>query len=147
MGVDRSHIGVESEDRFLDVEAGQLRLFALATGEADPIYTDAEAARGAGLPARPVPPTFAFSLNLLAPARRGSVLDMGVNIGSVLHGEQSFQYHAPIYIGDRVRLRTKTVDIYEKKGGALVFIVQETSVHNQNDDLCVTSRMVLVVRN
>jgi acyl dehydratase len=71
---------------------------------------------------------------------------MGVNIGNVLHGEQRFDYHAPIHAGDRIRLKTTTVDIYEKKGGALEFIVQDTTAHNQNDVLCVSSRSVIVVR-
>lgn len=140
-------IGVESEDRFVDVEAGQLRLFALAVAEPNLIYSDEAAARAAGHPALPAPPTFAFSLGLMAPAARGSLEEMGVDIGRILHGEQGFDYHAPIYAGDRIRLKTKTVDIYDKKGGALEFVVQETTAHNQADVLCVTMRGVVVVRN
>lgn len=147
MAVDRKFIGQASEDRFVEVEKGQLRLFAKATGETNPVYTDEAAARAAGYPALPAPPTFAFSLGLLAPAKTGSIAEMGVNIGNVLHGEQRFDYHAPIHAGDRIRLRTETVDIYEKKGGALEFIVQDTTAHNQNDVLCVSSRTVIVVRH
>ncbi len=140
-------IGLESEDRVVEVEAGQLRLFALATGEPGAIYRDEAAARAAGHRAIPAPPTFAFSLGLLAPAKRGSLVEMGVNIGRVLHGEQAFSYHAPIYAGDRIRLKTRVVDIYDKKGGAMEFIVQDTTAHNQAGELCVTARTVAVVRN
>lgn len=147
MAVDRKFIGQASEDRFVEVEKGQLRLFAKATGETNPVYTDEAAAKAAGYPALPAPPTFAFSLGLLAPAKTGSITEMGVNIGNVLHGEQRFDYHAPIHAGDRIRLQTKTVDIYEKKGGALEFIVQDTTAHNQNDVLCVSSRTIIVVRH
>jgi acyl dehydratase len=146
MAVDRKFIGQASEDRFVTVETGQLLLFAKATGETSPVYTDEAAARAAGHPALPAPPTFAFSLGLLAPAQKGSILEMGVNIGNVLHGEQRFDYHAPIHAGDRIRLKTTTMDIYEKKNGALEFIVQDTTAHNQNDELCVSSRSVIVVR-
>lgn len=146
MPIDRKFIGQTSEDRFVDVEAGQLKLFAKATGETGAVYTDEAAAHAAGHRALPAPPTFAFSLGNLAPATKGSLLEMGVNIGNVLHGEQRFDYHAPIYAGDRIRLTTKTVDIYEKKGGALEFVVQDTTAHNANDVLCVSSRTVIVVR-
>lgn len=147
MAIDRKFIGVESEDRYLDVEKGQLRLFATAVGEANPIYRDAAAAQAAGYPDIPAPPTFAFSLGLLAPAKIGNALDMIENVGSVLHGEQTFEYRKMICAGDRIRLKTKTVDIYEKKGGKLEFLVQDTTAHNQHGELCVTARMTLAVRN
>lgn len=147
MAVDRKYIGVESEERFIDVEKGQLRLFATAVAERNPIYSDETAARAAGYPSLPAPPTFAFSLNLLAPAKVGNAVDMVGNIGSVLHGEQLFEYQRLIFAGDRIRLKTKTVDIFDKKGGKLEFIVQDTTAHNQQDELCVTARFTLVVRN
>ena len=65
----------------------------------------------------------------------------------MLHGEQAFTYHAPIYAGDRIRLKTRTVDIYDKKGGAMEFVVQDTTAHNQDGELCVTARTTVVVRN
>ncbi len=42
------------------MERGRLRMFAAAIGETDPIYTDVEAARAAGHPDLPVPPTFSL---------------------------------------------------------------------------------------
>ncbi|BCW90889.1 hypothetical protein sos41_40650 [Alphaproteobacteria bacterium SO-S41] len=146
MGIDRKFIGRESEERSVEVEKGQLRLFAKATGETNPIYSDEVAARDAGYPALPAPPTFAFSLALLAPAEGGSLTEMGVNIGNVLHGEQHFDYRAPIHAGDTIRLKSRITDIYEKKGGALEFIVQETTAHNQHGTLCVAARGITVVR-
>lgn len=145
--IDRKWIGVESEVRFADVEAGQLKLFALATGQVDPVYFDEDAAKGAGHPALPAPPTFPFSLALMAPARRGAILDMGVDLGRLLHGEQEFEYVQSIYAGDRIAISTRTTDIYDKKGGALEFIVQKTSFTNQRDELCAMMRTVTVVRN
>lgn len=147
MAIDKSFIGRETEDRFIDVEKGQLALFAMATGQTDPIYSDENAAKAAGLPGIPLPPTFVFSLGNLAQSKEFSIADMGINLPAVLHGEQNFTYHHPIFSGDRIRLRSKVVDIYDKKGGALDFIVQDTTAHNQNDELCVTARTVIVVRN
>jgi len=145
--IDRKWIGFESEVRYADVEAGQLRLFALATGQRDKIYSDEAAAKAAGHPAIPAPPTFPFSLMLMAPQKKGGILDMGIDIGKVLHGEQGFDYRKPIYAGDRIAVQTRTTDIYDKKGGALEFIVQETTFTNQHGELCATARSVTVVRN
>lgn len=151
MAIDRIHLGEVSEPRIIDVEKGQLRFFAKATGESNPIYFDEEAARQAGHPTLPAPPTFLFSLALGAPAKRGDILDaecgMGVDMRRILHGEQRFEYHRQIYAGDRVTLVTTTSEIYEKKGGALEFIAQDTTATNDAGDLLATMRVVTVVRN
>ncbi len=151
MAIDRKHIGVVSEPRVIEVEKGQLRFFATATGETNPVYFDEEAARSAGHPTLPAPPTFVFSLHLGAPAKRGSMHDpvngIGVDTKRILHGEQRFTHHRPVYAGDVMTLTTITTDIYEKKGGALEFIVQDTTAVNAAGDLCCEMQEVLVVRN
>lgn len=145
--IDRSHIGVVSEARVIEVEKGQLRFFAKATGETNPIYFDEQAARRAGHPRLPAPPTYAFSLHLGAPATRGGLADLGIDVSRVLHGEQSFTHHRMIYAGDRITLVTRTQDIYQKKGGTLEFVVQDTTLRNQRDEICVEMRTVIAVRN
>jgi acyl dehydratase len=148
MAIDRRHIGVVSEPRTIDVEKGHLKFFAQATGETDPVYFDEAAAKAAGHPAIPAPPTYLHALTLAAPAKRGDCFaDLGVEVTRALHGEQWFTHYRPIHAGDRITLTTVTTDIYEKKGGALEFIVQETEARNQANDLCVKQRGILVVRN
>lgn len=149
--IDRRHVGVASEPRAIVVEAGQLRFFAKATGETDPVYFDDEAAAAAGHRAIPAPPTFLFSLALGAPAKRGDLFDtengIGVDVARLLHAEQSFVHYRQIYAGDRVTLVTRTSEIYPKKGGALEFIVQDTDAVDEAGDLLCTMRNVAVVRN
>lgn len=149
MAIDRSFIGRESEDRFVDVEKGQLRFFAKATGETNPIYFDDEAAAAAGHRAVPAPPTFSFTLNSLARAKAPGTFtpDMGINIGHVLHGEQAFEHYKTIYAGDVITLTGTITDIYEKKGGAMEFVVTTTDAVNQDGELCVRLLNTLVVRN
>lgn len=145
--IDRSQIGVVSEPRFIEVEKGQLRFFAKATGETNPIYFDEQAARRAGHPSLPAPPTYAFTLHLGAPAIRGGLADLGIDVRRVLHGEQSFTHHRMMYAGDLITIVTRTHDIYERKGGTLEFVVQDTTLANQRGELCVEMRTVIVVRN
>lgn len=146
--IDRRYIGTVSEERVIDIERGQLIFFAKATNETNPIYFDEAAARRAGHRTIPAPPTFLFSLDMGAPARRGDRhTDIGIDIRKILHGEQSFEYWRLMYAGDRITLVTETVDIYEKKGGALEFLVQDTRATNQFGELCCKMRTVTVVRN
>ena len=145
--LDRTLIGHEFAPRFADVEKGQLKFFAKATGETNSIYFDEDAARAAGHPSIPAPPTFLFSLELLAPDPKGTLGLLGVDIGKVLHGEQRFTYTKPIYAGDTIKMSTRISDMYDKKGGALEFIVQDTTGENQHGETVVVARTVTVVRN
>ncbi|HEX7784486.1 MAG TPA: MaoC family dehydratase N-terminal domain-containing protein [Sphingobium sp.] len=146
-----THVGVVSEPRTVDVEKGFLKFFAKATGETDPIYFDERAAKAAGHPAIPAPPTYLFSLFLAAPAKRGGLFDkvdgLGVDTANILHGEQSFIHHRAVHAGDRLTLTTTTSDIYSKKQGALDFIVQDTRAVDAEGVLRVEMRTVTVVRN
>jgi len=145
--LDRSFIGLETAARSVEVEKGQLKFFAGATGETNPIYFDEQAALAAGHRALPAPPTFLFCLETMAPDRENVMRKLGVDIGRVLHGEQGFTYGAPIYAGDTITLKTRISDIYDKRGGALDFIVQDTQAENQNGETVGVTRTVIVVRN
>lgn len=145
------YVGVASPPRVVDVEKGFLKFFAEATGESDPVYFDEDAAIAAGHPTIPMPPTYLFSLAMSAPAKSGDLFDpvngLGIDMRTVLHGEQGFTYHQQIYVGDRITITTTTSDIYAKKGGALEFVVQETRFENGDGELCAEARQVTVVRN
>lgn len=146
--LDKSKIGAETEVREIKVEAGMVRLFCQAIGETNPIYLDAAAAKAAGHRAVPTPPTYASVLSNLAPSKQDLVLDvLGADLGRMLHGEQGFTQHKPIFVGDRIRMRQKIKDIYDKKDGALEFVVLETTMQNQRDELCASVRTVAVLRN
>ena len=145
--ISRDFIGLTSEPRTIAVETRQLKFFAKATGQTDPVYFDERAALAAGHPALPVPPTYVLSLAAGVPAKVGDFQTFGVDLGRVLHGEQGFTHHRMIYAGDRITFVTKTTDIYEKKGGALEFIVQDTTATNHRGELCTEMRTVIVVRN
>ena len=72
---------------------------------------------------------------------------MNVPIGKVLHGEQQFDYLAPVVVGDVVAISTSIVDIYDKKNGALEFIITENIVTNQNGKVVAKMRGTTVVRH
>lgn len=145
--IDRSHIGHEMPAITMDIEKGRLVFFARATGQKDPIYLDEAAAKAAGYPSLPAPPTFLFSVDL---ERENPIefLDiLGVDVARILHGEQEFTYHAPICAGDTITLSSRIEDIYDKKGGAMEFVVQKFTAINQHGEKVGEMTRTIVVRN
>lgn len=126
--IDRNVIGREHAPHTVEVERGRLRLFAKAVGEERPVYTDVEAARAAGHPDLPVPPTFLFCLDMERPDPFAFLASIGVDLRRVLHGEQAFSYDRLAYAGDRLTFASRVTDVYDRKGGALEFLVSETDV-------------------
>jgi acyl dehydratase len=145
--IDRRHIGTEFAPFTVDVERGRLRFFAKATGQTDPVYSDDAAALAAGHPALPVPPTFLFCLEMDSPNPAAIRELLGLDYSRILHGEQGFTFHRLAHAGDRLTFRQRITDIYDKKGGALEFIVRLTEVDNQRGERVAELRAVTVYRN
>lgn len=145
--LDRSYIGHTFPRNSVPVEAGQLKFFAKAVAEDDPIYRDEEAAKAAGYRALPAPPTFIFSLGLVDTDIGEKYAPMGVDLARLLHAEQQFEYFATICAGDVITLESKVADIYDKKDGALEFAIEETTATNQDGELVAKSTQTLVMRN
>jgi hypothetical protein len=92
------------------------------------VYTDVDAARRAGYPDLPVPPTYLFCLEMLRPDAWSFVSDLGVDPRTILHGGQSFAYHAMAHAGQVLTFTSELTDVYQKKGGALTFLARTTDV-------------------
>ncbi|MEH6571369.1 MAG: MaoC family dehydratase N-terminal domain-containing protein [Halioglobus sp.] len=147
MMLDKTKIGHQFSSFTTEIEKGRLRFFAKAIGETNPVYSDEDAAKAAGYPNIPAPPTFMFCVDLEGPEMLPIIGLLKLDIGKVLHGTQDFEYLGQIYAGDRITQQSKIVDIYEKKGGALEFVVQESTYTNQNDELVGRAQQTLVYRN
>lgn len=145
--IDRSYIGRQFGVHTADVEKGRLRFFAKATGEINPIYFDEEAAKVAGLPALPAPPTFLFSMDMEVPDPFEILSVLNVDLGKVLHGNQAFEFFQNVYAGDSITFKSEITDIFDKKGGALEFIDVKTQATNQQGDLVAEMARTYVVRN
>lgn len=145
--IDKKHIGRTTPPQTVDVEKGRLKFFAKAIGETDPVYTDEEAAKAAGYSALPAPPTFAFCLEMETNSLWDNIAAMGVPVGKILHGSQTFKYLAPIVAGDRITFVTKVSDIYDKKGGKMEFIIEDTTATNQDGTPVAELQRVIVVIN
>ena len=97
MPVDKSYIGKTSEPVVMHVERGKIREFARAIKDDDPFYFDeAYAAKDAGGIMPPV--TFLQTIGHWDDGR-GRVR-LPFDLKRVLHGEQEYEFLAPIYVGD-----------------------------------------------
>jgi acyl dehydratase len=146
--LDKKHVGHAFKPFTTTVEAGRIRLFCKAIGEEDPIYQDEAAAKAAGYRAIPIPPTALQTITNDDPDKGGLLRLLDVDIGLILHGEQHYEYLAPVHVGDRITCQSKVVDIYDKKGGALWFVVSEMEMKDAGSGkLVAKARGVTVVRN
>jgi len=155
-------IGRPTGTTVVTVERGQLALFASAVKDDSPVYRDPRAAESAGLAGIPAPPTYPFVMDHFgvypelqtddAPGGNplaeiiGPLMAKG---GIILHGEQEFTYHRPVFAGDVLVGEGSVADAYRKesKGKTMTFVVVETEWSDRatGEPVC-TSRMNLIHR-
>lgn len=145
--LDKVDIGKEFPDVVANVEPGRLCFFAKAIGETNPIYNDEIAAKQAGYRSIPILPSFFFSLKMDVPNPFENYEKLGAPLAKILHANQSFKYYKPVVSGDQLTFKSHVADIFDKKGGALEFLVEETKVTNQLDEHVADMTITLVVRN
>jgi len=130
------------------VEAGHIMLFARAVGDTNPVYRDVDAARKAGFRAIPIPPTYLFCLQMMSSEKAYAVWkELGIDVGRLLHGEQGFRYHSPIYVGDELTFHHKVLDVQDKKSGAMTLIFQQVRVENGEGRHVADLDQTTVIRN
>ncbi len=164
MAVDTSVIGKSTGVTKVGVERGPVSNFAAAVLDENLIYKSPDAARAAGFDAIPAPPTFSFAIRhwgqfpeLQPPDPAGGenamhtvMSDLFSRGGLILHGEQEFEYHRPLLVGDVLVGDGKITDIYEKesKGRTMTFVVTETVWSNEKTgEPVVTERFNLIHRS
>ena len=143
---DRSRIGHATEPTTHAVDAWRVSLFCQAIGETDPVFLDTAAARRAGHPACPVPPTFLKALESEHQSGTALMKLLDAPLSGVLHAEQRFDFEAPVHVGDSVEISRTVADIFDKRGGAMTFIVVDSHFRVEGRPVA-RARQTIVVRN
>ncbi|MED0674318.1 MaoC family dehydratase N-terminal domain-containing protein [Aneurinibacillus thermoaerophilus] len=126
------------------VEAGKIRELALALGDDNPIYTDEAKAKEEGLDAIPIQPTFMEVIDMWYGSSFEDLMEqLDIDMKKLLHGEQEYEYFAPVYAGDMIYAETKVTDVKTKRNG-MAFYTLETIYRNQNNEKVMAARMMLV---
>jgi acyl dehydratase len=130
----------------VEYEAGRekMREFANAVGETSAVHQNSEAAKAAGFRDLVAPPMFCVVYS--APAMGPAILDpdVGINLATMLHGSQEFEWGEPVCSGDRVITQTTCKEIFEKNG--MGFYVFESVSTNQDGDRTVKGTWTNIVR-
>ncbi len=139
MSIDRRHIGFALPVFTVEVTAERLAAFARAIGETDSRFAQETA-----------PPTFLKAIEGENNSSRAILVALGVPLKHVLHAEQQFDYVSPVRVGDLIGVERRVVDIYDKRNGAMEFIVIEsvmTVMTGAAQTVAGRSRQIVLVRN
>ena len=132
---DRSHIGRRYEAPGQVVDLGRSRKFSRAiAGSADAAGDDS------------VRPTFA-AVYCLAPtfAQLFTDPEVGVNLAGLIHGEQSFEWPAPVHPGDTVDAAAEIVDVEDKRGMTFLTLAVEARRAGGGEVVC-RGRSLMIIR-
>lgn len=144
MPLNRAFLGREyPAPSAFEVGREHIRSFALALGDTCPAYVDAQAARALGHPDVVAPPTFlttlAFRFAADSPIEDP---DLGLDYSLVVHGEQEFVLHRPVYAGDVLRSTSRVDTIRDAGRNELLTMVTEVSAADGAPVATVTSTLV-----
>lgn len=146
---DKEKVGYSFPAFKITIERSKIHELALAIGDANPIYHDLEAARAAGYEDLPLPPTaptiFTFWGNTQLWEQLTSV---GINVARVLHGEEEYEYVAPIAANDTLTGITTIVDgkTRRTREGSMDILTTETRYTNQHQQHVLSAKTMFIVR-
>ena len=137
-------IGKQWDPATYEVGAEKIREFANAIGAGNTVHLDHEAAKAAGFRDLVAPPMFCVVYS--APAMGPAILDpeVGINLATMLHGSQEFEWDEPVCSGDVITTTPTVKEIYEKDGKG--FYVFESVSVNQNGEQVVRAVWTNIVR-
>ena len=144
MPVKTDAIGKQWPAAAYEVGAEKIREFSDAIGAANPVHRDHEAAKSAGFRDLVAPPMFCvvYSARAMGPAILDP--DVGINLATMLHGSQEFEWDEPVCDGDVIETAATCKEIYEKAGNG--FYVFETISTNQEGKQTVKGTWTNIVR-
>jgi acyl dehydratase len=147
-------IGQVSEHVY-DVTTKDIRRYAQAIGDPNPLYYDEDYAKGTAWGGIVAPPLFCHSLafedvpaDQLRPDGLPSELDVPLPTARAVGGGSTFDVGVPVRPGDVITVKKKIEDIYRKSGrsGDLIFVVLDATYVNQNGEVAAHERGSFVNR-
>ncbi len=146
MPMNRDYVGREfPASSTFEVGREHVRQFAEAIGDPNPLYRDRAAAQAAGHPDVLAPPTFLTTLGFRFSAD-GPIADpeLGLDYSLVVHGEQKFELHRPVYAGDVLASVQRVTEIRDAGRNELMTVV--TEVTDAEGNQVATTTMSIVSR-
>ena len=136
-----------------EIGRSAIRYFALAIGDANPLYTDARYARANGYDDLIAPPTYVVESNQYmngSPDLEGYIgHTWGITVSGtrMVRGGHEYEFFRPVYPSDRLTVRWTITDVSEKetrRGRAMLLIESEALYENQDGELLAINRETLI---
>jgi len=142
--------------RHYEVTKRDIKRFAQAIGEADPIHFDEEYAKTTRYGGIIAPPLFCQMFTFEdVPADRlpgdGSPIEIDVPIPAqrTVGGASSYEIFQRVRAGDRITAKSTLKDVFTKEGksGRLYFVVVETEFSNQREETVAKETATYIKRS
>lgn len=147
---DTSKVGQSFPPFTVEVARCKVHELALAIGDTNPIYHSKEAAQEAGYSDVPVFPTSPTAFGFWGNSEMlRHMVSLGINVIAMLHGEEEYEYLAPIYPND---VLTGVVTVASgrsrqgRDGSSMDIVTFETVYTNQEGQEVLKARETLIVR-
>ena len=135
-----------------------IRRFAIAIGDNNPLYHDPAYARQLGYPDVIAPPMYHMAhafpdndLDGLDDAGVAGSLTVKYEVPSPgfpssVAGGRKAEFLLPVVAGDSITMQEWVADVYEKEGrdGPMIFVISETRFTNQRGELVATDRSIQI---
>lgn len=147
-------IGIEKVQHY-EVTKRDIKRFAQAIGETNPIHFDENYAKNTRYGAIIAPPLFCqtFTFDDVPSAQLpndGSPVEIDVPIPArrTVGGGSSFEVFQRVKAGDRITVKSTLKDVYTKEGrsGTLYFIIVDTEFSNQKNELVARESATYIKR-
>jgi hydroxyacyl-ACP dehydratase HTD2-like protein with hotdog domain len=154
----RSWIGRETLPWTIEASKLDMKRFAVATDDPNPLYLDGEYAQKSHYGGIIAPPLF-YMAPLTNPVPESDLRPDGLPyegkfpipptpLPRLMDGGTEIEFFAPIRAGDTITGRCKITNIYQKEGrsGPLIFVEREYTYTNQNGEVVVIEKGAAILR-
>lgn len=124
------------------VEQSAVRAFADAIGDPSPLYRDEVYARASRYGRLIAPPTFSMTFDY------GRIPGADVAQAGLIHGEQTFAFVRPLYVGETVWCSARLTDVYTRSGalGKMTFYLYERRCADDLGETILVERMTVIAK-
>lgn len=136
-------IGHQTSTQTGEITAADIRQFADAVGDPNPIFRDESSARAAGFSGIPAQPTFITRFHI-------SFGEAGLDPvhTQVLHGEQEYSYERPLVVGDGVSVRYVVAGVRQsRRADGMAIITLQQVCESPDGQRPATGSAIVIVRD
>lgn len=142
--IDHKFIGKKYKPTVYEIGREKMKEYAAAIDDMNPVYHDRSKGKKSRYGDNIAPPNFAAVYNLMGCAQMFFDPELSLNMAMLVHGEQEFEFLAPVKPGDVITTVGRIADIQEKGNNDLVTF--EARSRNQDGETVTIGRATFVIR-